>query len=104
VRAGSGPVSDVMINGPTTFAYYTKKNVGTPDISKIISLVGGASFTASQFFSGVGRILGISNVTPFTNLVAETLVGPPLSQTLAASPLSQTLAASSPSLILGCRP
>jgi len=51
------------INGITTLAYYTKKNVQTPQVSPYTKLFGGPDFDAATFYSSFGTTLGIGEAS-----------------------------------------
>eukprot|EP00884_Botryococcus_braunii_P010971 jgi/Botrbrau1/19876/Bobra.0711s0002.1 len=70
----NGPVT-LVVNGITTLAYITKKNLGSPEISRIAGIIqGGTAFTATQFYNTFQGVLGTTNGAQalYTDLVAAT--------------------------------
>ena len=65
------------LNGVTTLAYYTKKNVAKPQVSPYASLFGGADFDAATFYGAFGPTLGINGASKagVTDLLASAAEG-----------------------------
>lgn len=65
------------LNGVTTLACYTKKNVAKPQVSPYASLFGGEAFDAATFYGAFGPTLGINGASKagVTDLLASAADG-----------------------------
>ena len=65
------------LNALTTIAYYLKQNVDSPQLTSVLPLLGGKTFTADQLDVLLGVAFGLSNAgtaIPASNYVSNLLV------------------------------